>query len=154
MTEGDKTLAQTYRQKRWMLTFFIAGVVINLGFVFYKSSLEPHFEALKLDAVVRNLAKHQPLSMTNEQWAIAVGWTTNLHCNSLVSHADAVAIRSLREQLQKRMENEVGMETIGWIWDSYAKLTTAGRRYQRFRHDMVDAVANNEGDTQQRLQLP
>ena len=103
-------------------------------------------ESVKLRAVIESLAKRRPPNMEPRQWESAVAWTINLDANSLTYRADASSIRSLREQLELKLESNIDMETITWIWDSYAELCTSGKRYQRFRQLMLDEIAAGGGN--------
>ena len=83
--------------------------------------------------------------MTRKQWESAVAWTNNVHGNSQTYLAEVDAIRSLRLEIERKLEDtdgDVDMETIHWIWDSYARLCNGGKRYQRFRQQMIDDIAN------------
>ena len=50
-------------------------------------------------------------------------------------------MRQFREELASKLEGPVSMETIQWIWDSYAMLCRGGANYQRFRPVMMDEIA-------------
>lgn len=85
--------------------------------------------------------------MAPAEWESAVAWTINLHGNSLLFvQADASTIRTFREALESRTKESVDMETINWIWDSYADLCHGGKRYQRFRKQMNDEIASGGGN--------
>lgn len=110
---------------------------------------EPYREARLLNTVIWQLVDHRPPDMTPKQWESAVAWTNNLDCNSLTFLAPADSIRSLRLELETKLDSTskpIDMGTINWIWDSYAKLCRGGERYQRFRKQMTDEIASGGGN--------
>ncbi len=126
-------------RREWFGISFVV-VCALMAFVIWWPS-ESFRESVKLRDVIDSLAKRRPSDMEPGQWKIAVWWTSNLDGNSLTYRADASSIRSLREQLERRLEGDVNMVTIEWIWDSYADLCPSGKRYQRFRQQMLDEIA-------------
>ena len=87
---------------------------------------------------IDSLAYKRPPELTRGQWSVAVGWTHNLHCNSLLfTQGKLHDIRQFQAELEERVEGDVSMETIHWIWDQYAELTECGQSYQRFREPML-----------------
>jgi hypothetical protein len=99
--------------------------------------------------VIWQLADHRPADMTRKQWESAVSWTNNLDGNSLTFLAPAESLRKLRLEIKSRLDDTdrpVDMETIHWIWDSYARLCPAGERYQRFRKQMTDEIESGGGN--------
>ncbi len=95
---------------------------------------EPQRRSDELLRMIDSLAMKRPSELTRGQWALAVGWTHNLHCNSLLfPAADLPTIRRFEKRLRARIEGDVDMATIDWIWEQYADMTSAGQNYQRFR---------------------
>ena len=96
------------------------------------------------DAILRtidSLAAKRPQALSKGQWSLAVGSTHNLHCNSLLSQEGELdEIRRFQTELEDRVQGEVSMETINWIWDQYAELTEHGKRYQAYRDFMLEEM--------------
>ncbi len=125
------------------------AILCGAGYYKYQQWREPYREDLALHAVIRRLADHRPADMTPKQWESAVGWTNNLHCNSLTFLAPAESIRKLRLYIENKLaenENSIDIETIHLIWDLYANLCPAGKRYQRFRKLMTDEIESGGGN--------
>ena len=121
----------------------------------YQQWREPYVEARLLNSVIWQLVDHRPPDMTPKQWESAVAWTNNLDCNSLTFLAPAESIRSLRLELEAKLkgtDRPVDMDTVNWIWDSYAELCHGGKRYQRFRGQMTDDIEN--GRVNWGIQIP
>lgn len=65
-------------------------------------------------------------------WEFAVGWTYKLHANcgsdrSLVTNW-ARADRFV-DDLDRRLEGAVGLDTLDWVWDEYEGFSKYGQRY-------------------------
>lgn len=104
---------------------------------------EPFRESDQILSLIRSLESRHPADATPGKWKCAVGWTCTLHANSLDAYqADVTSIRQFREELATKLEGPVSMETIDWIWNSYAGLCPGGANYQRYRPVMIDEIAN------------
>lgn len=142
----------TTQRRTWRFwTFIVVALVAIGGFAIFKYQQwrEPYRETRLLHDVIWRLADHRPPDMTQRQWESAVAWTNNLHCNSLTFLATADSIRSLRLELEKRLDDSdssIDMDTIHWIWDSYAQLCRGGERYQRFRKQMTEEIEAGGGN--------
>lgn len=134
--------------KFWRLEIAFVTAVIGLagGFVFwFHQSREPFRESENILNLIRSLESRRPAEMTPGKWECAVGWTCTLHANSLDAwQADATSMRQFREQLAGKLKGPVSMQTITWIWDSYAKLCRGGANYQRFRPVMLAEIDRTE----------
>ncbi|TWT78594.1 hypothetical protein [Neorhodopirellula pilleata] len=129
------------RRRRW-LRWVIAVAAITCGIVWFRHVQEPYRETQKLHNLIQSLASRCPPDMEQTQWKIAVDWTNNLNGNSLVwGFKDGAAIRKHRQEIEARLQREVDMDTINWIWDRYAELCPAGSRYQQWRQVMLDEIA-------------
>jgi hypothetical protein len=102
----------------------------------------------QIKATVESLAKRRPHAMTRGQWGCAVAWTVNLVGNSgLQNESKLDDLSRFQRELDQRTKGEVDMATILWIWDQHAKLTRAGKEYQRFRRQMlaeIESVGEND----------
>lgn len=92
------------------------------------------------DAILKDidsLVLRPPTDVAQEQWDVAVYWTHNLHCNSLLAFQSSLGeIRRFRDELATRVRSDVDMSTVDWIWERYAVLTRSGRDYQKYRSVM------------------
>ena len=122
------------------LLMAVAVVALALGVwkSFDKRFLEPVRHSNEILRMIDSLAMKRPSGLTRGQWGVAVGWTHNLHCNSLLAYqADLPEIRSFQRRLEERIGAGVDMATIDWIWDQYAELTETGNEYQWYREHMM-----------------
>lgn len=103
-------------------------------------------QPLRLDRSIRMLIvemqARRPPELTPLQWENAVGWTINLHSNSLLPfQADVPTMRAFEMRLSKKLEGNVNLATIDWIWDEYARICPGGAEYQKYRAIMNEHVA-------------
>jgi len=133
------------RPKRYWLAILAMSVAI-IGTLWYRHATEPYREAARIRELIYSLVARRPENMTVRQWDSAVAWTNNLHANSLVwGFKNAPAIRNLRLQFESKLDGEVTMGTIIWIWDQYAVLCPLGARYQQWRKIMLDEISSGGG---------
>lgn len=148
--DNDSAEAKTVRHGRTKVIVFTMVVIVCCATYYkFQNWRAPYREDRALGAVIWRLADHRPADMTPKQWESAVAWTVNLHCNSLTFLAPADSIRQLRLEIESKLDNtdrSIDIETIHWIWDSYANLCPAGDRYQRFRKQMTDEIESGGGN--------
>ena len=126
---------------RWF-RWVIAVAAIACSLAWFRHVQEPYRETQKLHNLIQSLASRCPPDMDKTQWNVAVDWTNNLNGNTLVwGFNDGSAIRKHRQQIETRLQGEVDMGTIVWIWDRYAELCPAGLKYQEWRQVMLDEIA-------------
>ncbi len=143
------------RKRDWrhyaLRSLLIAVVVVLCGvtsfyFWFQHAIVEPHRVARQIQATIESLETKCPPSVRSEQWEIAIWWTCNLTGNSLLNEQGRLAdLRRFQRELAAAAEGPVDMTTILWIWDEHARLTPAGKEYQRFRQIMLDAMQWHPG---------
>jgi hypothetical protein len=137
-------------ERRWyqysLLQLVLAVTALSLllsCFAWYRAWVEPWEIEDQIRATIASLAEKRPPTMTREQWASAVEWTEKLGGNSLLhSEANVDELRRYQRELKERTAGKVDMMTILWIWDQHARLTRAGKNYQRFRQQMLDEIAS------------
>ena len=62
---------------------------------------------------------------------------------SLLSfEASGPTIEAFEQRLKQKLDGDVDLETIYWIWDEYAGICPHGASYQRFRVQMQDDIDN------------
>ena len=54
--------------------------------------------------------------------------------------ANSADLRRFQTELREKLDQQVDMDTIIWIWDEYEHLTPGGKSYQRFRQQMLDEI--------------
>ena len=131
--------------KFWRREVTCVTLVVALagnGIFWFQRWREPFRESERIRNLIRSLESRHPSEVASGQWECAVGWTCNLHANSLDAYeADSASLRKFREELSRKLDRPVSMETIHWIWDSYAMLCRGGANFQRYRSFMMDEIA-------------
>ncbi len=134
---------------RWyqyrLRTLFIAFVVVAVPLGLYCGWARRYDETQDLTdqilATVDSLEAKRPGGMTQLQWETAIYWTRNLVCNSLKPVEDDLdELRRFQTELQEKAEGDVDFCTILWIWDQFARLTDAGKKYQYHRQHMLEEI--------------
>jgi hypothetical protein len=140
MLSHNVTESPRPRRMQWWPLCLLVAVIVTCTFS-YRQTTAPYREAEKIHVQILSLADRRPAEMTQSQWDSAVSWTNNLHANSLVwGFKNAAPIRSLRLQIESRLDGPVTMDTIIWIWDQYAELCPLGARYQKWRKVMLEEI--------------
>ena len=125
-----------------VLAVFFAGY----GWL-YRRIIEPRHQADAIEQHLTSLAGRRPKGLTPRQWESAVAWTRNLHGNSLLQfQADGPTIRQFEMRLARKLDGQVDLKTIHWIWDEYAAICPGGASYQRFRPQMVEEIESGGGN--------
>jgi hypothetical protein len=130
----------------------VCSIVMSCYAWFQHTQVEPHRVSRQIEATIDSLAPRCPPSVRKDQWEIAIWWTSNLTGNSsLWAEGDLDDLRRFQRELEEKAKGEVDMTTIFWIWDQHARLTPSGRKYQRFRQQMLDQMHWGESvETQDR----
>ena len=146
MAQGtDPSKRLSFRDWRlWALTATLS--LLGGTYAWHLNRLEASRESQKLRSLVEKLAYRRPPGFTPQQWESAVAFTMNLHAKSLTHLTDASSLHEVREELERKMDLKVDLETIEWIWDSYAKLSHAGDNYQHFRRRMHEEIESGGGN--------
>jgi hypothetical protein len=123
----------------WMIA--ICMLVAAFGY-WYRNTFVPRRQSDRIDELIGSLAARRPAGITRGQWSSAVGWTHNLHHNSLLMfQTDVATMAAFEKRLQTRLDGKVDMETIDWIWNEYAKTCPGGESYQRCKPLMLEEMA-------------
>jgi hypothetical protein len=81
---------------------------------------------------LRSLATRRPATVPPGEWEFLVGWTLHLHDNCAFSPR-SITNDDLRfaftEELRNRLQGEISVETIEWIWSQYRQFTRLGPTY-------------------------
>lgn len=129
--------------RKILLIMVAISAVLAIYAHFERQWFSPLRRSHQITDAIESLRARRPSDVTPEAWQAAVDWTRNLHGNSLVPfEASDQQIKVFQEDLNERLAKQVDLDTIYWIWDAYAKLTPAGKRYQRFRSQMNEEIAS------------
>lgn len=144
---NDERPAVQFSFRGLALALVILGVCFAAIGWFYRGFVRPSQHTRAIERHIHSLAMRRPADMSPLQWESAVAWTLNLHANSLMRfQADANAIGRLEQDLARRLDDDVDMETIHWIWDQYAAVCRGGESYQRFRPQMLEEIERGGGN--------
>lgn len=85
-------------------------------------------------AVKDNIASFQdraPDDIPEAQWSDAVDWTSNLISQVYFApeEQDPNSLRNLSDALEQRLNEEVSLGTLRWIWDECEKAPRPGAKY-------------------------
>lgn len=141
--QGWQIVRDFFNYLRRNVVYFALVMALGGGVIFwFQQWREPFRESEKMSNLIRSLESRRPTEVTPGKWECAVGWTCTLHANSLDAYqSDVTSMRQFREELSSKLDGPVSMETIHWIWDSYAILCRGGANYQRrFRPQMMEAI--------------
>jgi hypothetical protein len=127
-----------------VIVFVVCGLLAGYMWFHYRIVV-PRRHADSVERLLQSLVDRRPADVTRGQWGSAVAWTLNLHANSLLPfEADGATIAAFERRLQAKLQGDVDMQTIDWIWAEYARLCPHGASYQRFKammQDEIDTVA-------------
>ena len=119
-------MAPRDRIAKWAAALTANIVVAFAGWFWYCHVRPPLSHAHVRDRVERStdmLAKKYPQGITSGEWASCVFWTHNLHGNcGYYPVFPTDRLRVFADELNTRMEGEVDINTIDWIWDEYVQV--------------------------------
>ena len=122
---------------KWLATVAVLAGAASAFWFFALRPIEEHRRwHERARAGIRALADKRPADVPLGQWEFMVGWTLNLHANWGTSHTwvDREQMWPYLDELERRLQGPVGVATIDWIWDEYARITKGGRGYgERYR---------------------
>ena len=88
----------------------------------------------KIREHIQQLREKRPSSITPRQWECLVDWTENLHGNSMLPYNTSVSeLADFESRMAERLSQPVDHTDIEWIWDEFATICDAGKRYQQQR---------------------
>jgi len=144
----DNATPTPQRRIRFSARSFLAAVAVLAVLLsaygwFHRKFVVTRRHSDAVQRLIESLVDRRPSDITRGQWGSAVAWTLNLHGNSLLMfEADGPSIKAFEERLKQKLEGDVGMETIHWIWNEYADICPHGASYQRFKVQMQDEIDN------------
>ena len=141
----------TVRRRTWLvMSICVATGIIALWSGLYEPWKQHRDFCRATRAKLATLAKKRPAGLTRKQWNNVVGWTIQAHGNTLVPtlwipRAD---MRRFEVELNKRLEGQVDLATIDWIWDQFELLAPRfGPEYSRkYRPTSVEKLREFERD--------
>lgn len=109
----------------------IAGLFVTL--IYRHAVHRAWYDHVQL--LILKLAPRCPPDVTPARWANCLGNTWNLHVNyGGPSFFDSRLREPFVIEFERRLEGPVGLDTIDWIWDEYARCVPPAKGYgSRFR---------------------
>jgi hypothetical protein len=116
----------------------VAFVAVWLGFCIVPVWRQAEFHRLarQIDEPIRKLRATRPYEVSPSVWECAHNWTITAYCNVCFSpgHVRTEEMYRLREDVRRKLEGEINLDTLEWIWDRLAQTGPHGKRYvERFR---------------------
>jgi hypothetical protein len=101
---------------------------------FYLFIIRPHAQHMSwyrgVEYRILRLAEKQPEDLTESQWAACLHWTWNLHSNyGGYYYFDVSARDRFLSEFDRRLDGDVDLGTVDWIWDQYWLHSTGGSHY-------------------------
>jgi hypothetical protein len=149
MNSSEEALHRRGRRILLGYAAFIASCVIGfwLWFIVPAKRDAAFYRATK--AEFQSLAKKRPPNITRNQWHHIVAWTLNAHANcfSVVRSIPQEEREQFLKELRERLQSDVDLATIDWIWDELVRLTSYGQTYsERWRPTSPEKLLEFEAD--------
>jgi hypothetical protein len=97
-----------FRLRTILVTIAVLCTVFAGYAWFHRRFLEPQRQADAVVRHVRSLSERRPKEIPPQQWNNALGWTINLHYNSLLPfQADSATIARFKHRLSEKLNSDV-----------------------------------------------
>jgi len=93
------------------------------------------------------LASKRPSEIPRAQWEYVVGWTLELHanCASDFTQISLEDKEKFARELEIRLNGEIDLATIDWIWDEYSRFARTGQTYSdKYRPTLPERLKEAE----------
>jgi hypothetical protein len=132
MTEPEPTTPKP--QLRWfqhpvrtlLVVVFVTSIGVA-GVVLCVKSVKWHRAYDDVELAILRLATIHPKDVPENRWAYCVWWTWELH-GSYSYHFDTAQLRQFADDLNRKLDGPVGIDTIDWIWDEYLRYEPSTRQ--------------------------
>ena len=116
----------------------IAALILSVGSTVWKTVIRPATEhdrfwqrhcdlCRKAHSCLDRLAQKRPADVTRGEWEHVVGWTYNAKANCLECPEyieDYARFERFVGEFEERLDGEVSIETIDWIWDEIEAISS------------------------------
>ena len=121
-----------------MMVFCVGNVAIkvNQQQAFFR---EHH----RIADALRSLKDRRPAGANRRGWGEGIGWTVTAHCNIFFAPSPDTydAMSRFGRALDEKVQGEVDVNAIEWLWDRLAESGPDGKRYtDNFRSSMREAL--------------
>ena len=127
-----------------LVFILVASVVlVFVGSVVLKVSESRTFftEHQRIWQMIYSLNQRRPVAINKDAWESSVGWCLNAHCNVNFCPGPRrfEAMQRYGKNVEERLQRDVDVDTLNWIFDSAAEIGPYGKEYtDRFRSMMRD----------------
>jgi len=117
-----------------LIVVLVLALILSVGKTVWITVIRPKMERERYLTSCRNahscldrLAQKRPADVTREDWEYMVGWTYNAKANCLECYErieDYPRFHRFIGEFEERLDREVGIETIDWIWDEIEAISS------------------------------
>src|SRR4051794_6873902 len=111
----------------------VAILALGMGFCIVPIGKQAEFARLQrqMDDSIRSLRPSDPTGISPTEWDCALGWTVTAYCNVCFSpgHVGTPEMYRLRDDLARKLDRRIGVDTLAWIWDRLAQTGPHGKQY-------------------------
>lgn len=112
----------------FVLLLIVAIVAAASGFYRYLDSRIANYS--RIETLIAQLAMTRPRDVTDPQWSGCIYWTWQLHTNyGGDNYFDHAASCTFADEFEQRLDGQVSLQAVDWIWDQYIQHTKGAQRY-------------------------
>lgn len=114
---------------------FILLVLLTTMIAIYNFLIHPVLQhkswSKRMSKNIIVLAHNRPPNLARGEWEYLIGWTHQLHsnCAAYYTSLDQRLADQFLSDLEEKLQNEISLLIIDWIWDQYALFTKTGFDY-------------------------
>lgn len=116
---------------RLLVIVAVAAVLLRIIIVPLGRQMEWVRLARQMDMPIRSLRPTQPNSIPPGVWDCAHGWVVTAYGNICFSpeHTDTAEMYRLRDDLKVKLNGQIDLGTLRWIWARLSETGPHGKRY-------------------------
>ncbi len=119
----------------------VVACILGLYAAFVKPSIEHGRLARRFGVCIERLIHKQPANLSSDQWCFIISCTYNAKVNCLKDQdyiTDTPRFRRCVDELERKVEGEVSIETIDWIWGEVEAVSVYGTLYSEKYRDYTE----------------
>ncbi len=121
----------------------VVACILGLYAAFVKPSIEHGRLIRRFGVCIERLIHKRPANLSNDQWCFIISWTYYAKGNCLRNQDDITdepRFRRFVDELERKVEGEVSIETIDWIWDEIEAVSMYGTLYSEKYRDYAESL--------------
>jgi hypothetical protein len=124
-----------------LATFLLYVCAHYVWWEYTSAQHRPAYHSMEL--AILGLAEKCPANLTDEEWALCICCTWNLHSNyGGKDNIPAAELERLAAELRIKTSEGATLETIDWFWDEYARSAPQAASYNRWRPTSPASLAS------------